>query len=271
MTSNSRAGDLQLVRIRLRTPRVIDHGRRRGMKPSNMDTGYAAHCFMRELWQQEAPQPFSIRYGRAGLAGNSENGGGRGAWLDVWGYTTSDAAALRDHAETYGAPELVDGVDLERLSSKGMPLLDDGREVGFSVRICPVVRDRSGTRRNDGRREIDAWLSRCVQVGTDETSRNEHLVEREAVYREWLADRLRSANAADLVSARLRGYQRTRLLRRSQGNSREWRTIDRPDAELDGRLRIADAAAFQQLLARGIGRHRAFGFGMLLLVPPSLC
>ena len=40
-----------------------------------------------------------------------------------------------------------------------------------------------------------------------------------------------------------------------------------PDVVMQGRLRVSDPQAFAQLLARGVGRHRAFGFGMLLLRP----
>jgi CRISPR system Cascade subunit CasE len=36
-------------------------------------------------------------------------------------------------------------------------------------------------------------------------------------------------------------------------------------ALVTGTLRVGDAEAFRALLARGLGRHRAFGFGMLLL------
>jgi CRISPR system Cascade subunit CasE len=43
--------------------------------------------------------------------------------------------------------------------------------------------------------------------------------------------------------------------------------IERPNAVLEGTLTVGDPDAFARLLARGIGRHRAFGFGMLLLKP----
>jgi CRISPR system Cascade subunit CasE len=36
-----------------------------------------------------------------------------------------------------------------------------------------------------------------------------------------------------------------------------------------GEFNITDRDGFDQLLRRGIGRHRAFGFGMLLLSPPG--
>jgi CRISPR system Cascade subunit CasE len=41
-----------------------------------------------------------------------------------------------------------------------------------------------------------------------------------------------------------------------------------PDAVLEGVLEVVDGEAFAALLRRGVGRHRAFGFGMLLLRPP---
>jgi CRISPR system Cascade subunit CasE len=41
-----------------------------------------------------------------------------------------------------------------------------------------------------------------------------------------------------------------------------------PDAVFTGTLVVARPAEFMGLLARGIGRHRAFGYGMLLLRPP---
>jgi len=34
---------------------------------------------------------------------------------------------------------------------------------------------------------------------------------------------------------------------------------------------VRDPTGFAALLARGVGRHRAFGFGMLLLRPPAAC
>ena len=41
----------------------------------------------------------------------------------------------------------------------------------------------------------------------------------------------------------------------------------RPDVTFRGTLQVTDPDRFHALLARGVGRHRAFGFGMLLLRP----
>ena len=52
------------------------------------------------------------------------------------------------------------------------------------------------------------------------------------------------------------------------GQNRSHRGVERPDALFTGEITVADPEAFCRLLARGVGRHRAFGFGMLLLRPP---
>ena len=67
-------------------------------------------------------------------------------------------------------------------------------------------------------------------------------------------------------------YRLLGVLRRTQadgapGGGRQPRVTMGPDVVMQGRLRVSDPQAFAQLLARGVGRHRAFGFGMLLLRP----
>ena len=43
--------------------------------------------------------------------------------------------------------------------------------------------------------------------------------------------------------------------------------IQGPDAVLNGELVVGDPAAFASLLANGVGRHKAYGYGMLMLRP----
>ena len=61
---------------------------------------------------------------------------------------------------------------------------------------------------------------------------------------------------------KLVSFQRTRAIRKLHARHSEG-----PDAVMRGILTITDAAAFSNLLARGVGRHRAYGYGMLLLRP----
>ena len=40
-----------------------------------------------------------------------------------------------------------------------------------------------------------------------------------------------------------------------------------PVTLMEGRLKITDPVLFGDLLKRGIGRHRAYGYGMIVLAP----
>jgi CRISPR system Cascade subunit CasE len=66
-------------------------------------------------------------------------------------------------------------------------------------------------------------------------------------------------------------YQQLGVTRKNQkgsaGEVRHSRLVNGPDAVLAGQLRVTSPDAFAQLLANGLGRHRAFGFGLLLLRP----
>ena len=66
----------------------------------------------------------------------------------------------------------------------------------------------------------------------------------------------------DVQRTKLVSFQRTRAIRKLHA-----RYSEGPDAVMRGILTITDAEAFFNLLTRGVGRHRAFGYGMLLLRP----
>jgi CRISPR system Cascade subunit CasE len=59
-----------------------------------------------------------------------------------------------------------------------------------------------------------------------------------------------------------------RTLRRARNGTNRLRVVERPEALFAADAVIIDPERFQLLLARGIGRHRAFGYGMVLLAPP---
>jgi CRISPR system Cascade subunit CasE len=88
----------------------------------------------------------------------------------------------------------------------------------------------------------------------------------EEVYRQWLSDRLEQSCGAVLEQeqTRLVSFQRVRSFRKRRG-----RYVEGPDAVLRGVLSVTDPSAFAHLLSRGVGRHRAYGYGMLLLRPPG--
>ena len=102
-------------------------------------------------------------------------------------------------------------------------------------------------------------------------------LKRETVYAQWLREHLAVREgtppqpwqgAVELLDVQLSAFARSKSVRRTQASAdqgRKGHASDGPDATLKGRLRITDPTAFAHLVARGVGRHRAFGFGMLLL------
>lgn len=223
------------------------------------DLGYLVHHQLAALFRDLAPQPF-----RAG----EQNG----RWLRILGYSSAGAERLRRQADEMATPFDHAACRLDELHSKPMPasLLDKGRKLGFEVRTCPVVRLASEVSTTwcgkpatfSKGAELDAFLR-------DRYIRRED-AGRESVYLGWLRERLCGAELLD--GARLHAFRRVRLLRRGRRNGngrRQVRVPERPDALLTGTLEVTDPDAFATVLARGVGRHRAFGFGMLLLRPPG--
>lgn len=244
------SGALQLVKIPLRADRVIAEARRRGIPLRDVDDGYLAHCLLRELWQEKAPAPFALQ--------------AQGRCLDVWGYGRFDASELVAHARQAGDPALVAVVDeLSGIATRTVPQLRAGARVAFTVRACPVVRLASAKAGHRAGAELDAFLARCLSVERDMP------VSRATVYIDWLTRRLGRTEVTGVTLTRVavRAMAREHLVRRTQGTMRVARRLDRPDVTYEGELTVVDGATLLAYLERGVGRHRAFGFGALLLTP----
>lgn len=209
------------------------------------DLGYALHTLLATAFGASAPKPFR-HFGDA-----------RG----LLAYSTEDAARLDLAAQT-AAPEVHATLGLDRLATRNFPVdWVSGRRLGFEVRVRPVLRTKDG-------RERDVFLAEV-----DKRASNESAVTRDAVYAGWLAKQFAHCNAASLESLQLDGFRLTASLRKGSAaeGKRPARRVAGPDALFSGELTVGDPAAFAGLLARGLGRHRAFGFGMLLLRPPARC
>jgi CRISPR system Cascade subunit CasE len=169
---------------------------------------------------------------------------------------------------------------VRQCASRKVPMLTTGTSATFRVRTCPVVRTKQAGDhglRTDGKgrtksREVDAWLAHRLPTWQAEPPSKEaptrvriaeEWEERQAVYRGWLEKELMRDGAASLHDCTMAAFQRVRMHRKAGPRS----GIERPDVLLEGHLRVEQPLAFHQLLRRGIGRHRAFGFGMLLLRP----
>lgn len=245
---------LHMAQLRL-DPRALQRTVKHtfGLRASE-DVGYHVHSLLGRLFHELAPKPFHVRTVRG--------------QLDVLGYTHGDETALREHlalAEPLLLRTIVDGP-----VTKVMPTpFANGRRLGFEVRLCPVARlarnPDSGAKRGP---EVDVFVQAVLADKADSSTDGETPIDRQALYVEWLRQQL--AAGARLQRAELRRFRLARLFRQHQANGAGPRKagpprMQRPDALLEGVLEVTDSEAFGRLLARGVGRHRAFGFGMLLL------
>jgi CRISPR system Cascade subunit CasE len=223
-------------------------GRLRGVA---FDEGRALHHLLSETFGKGHLQPFRlfVAPGRTNAA--------------LYGYSLVEDEELRQNARESAMPEALAICDPARLTAKVMPeTWKEGRRLAFDVRVRPVRRlMKAGGAFSKGA-EVDAFVVEAVRRFPAGPSAEESMAnsgrDREAVYREWLAERL--DGAARLERVRLASFSRHRAARGGH-------VAEGPDATLHGELVIGDPARFAERLARGVGRHTAYGFGMLLLRP----
>ena len=195
------------------------------------DVGYLAHAFMRRFFEDAAPQPF--------LAVKEEG------CLMVEG-------VLSENVE----PEVFEGShDVMDCGVKDVTLPQSGDVAAFRVRLCPVMRNGSSGKEI----ETDAFLvmlRRAEAAGQTPPKRMQ-------VYRQWAAGRF--VDCLNVSKTYIERYEQIRPCRRGAPGhvgapaAIGWRPII--DVSVSGV--VTDAERFAQIARRGIGRHKAFGFGYI--------
>ena len=229
---------------------------RRGGHIAGFDEGRALHHLLDELFGPRVVRPFRLLVSPGARTAN------------LYGYSERNHQQLREAARVHGLPEHASVIRPDRLDAKAMPTVwAQGRRVGFDLRVRPVRRLKTSLTVGDKSfrkgSEIDAFLLEALRrhpqnssgMSIDERSR-------EWVYLDWLEARLGKAATLDREATRLTHFQRVRVSRGRTGP-------EGPDAALQGALTIGDPDLFRSLVSTGVGRHRAYGYGMLLLRPPG--
>lgn len=227
-----------------------------GQRALEEDTGYALHAALRASFGENAPKPFALleRPGSLQLIGYSRQ---PAEWLER-------ALLLADTSDPGAAAALGLSPPQGALIRPMPPIWRTGERLSFEVRVAPVVRSRKQP--GGGYPEIDAAFHPDFATTAPGG--------REAAHQAWLARELSRGGAARLVSARALSFRLSPIARRhaQAGDHRSGRTTRPgllPDLTVRGQLQVQDSVAFDALLARGLGRHRSFGFGCLLLAPPG--
>jgi CRISPR system Cascade subunit CasE len=228
------------------------------------DFGYAVHAWLAAAFGDLAPRPFRLFERRDGL--------------HLLGYANHEIDLLRETAQSFAEPLAMEVCQWSHTAGKSMPEnWTEGSRIGFEVRVCPVIR---------GERERDVFLSALERSKENKSTPPIRM----DIYLGWLIQRMKAATkpggdfvdikgkvhspVVELLPGRvsLAGFRRVRVLRRSRNDNKGKSVkdgIERPDAIFSGDMVIRKPEKFAILLERGIGRHKAFGFGMLLLRPPG--
>jgi len=234
-----------------------------GGRRSAGDYGYPVHQLLTGVFGNAAPKPFSLALGPTNGAARWARSG------DLLAYSPNDEKALRDYADLQRAlfadwDTAADAIGLDSLKARALPAdWTPGRRYRFEVRCRPVQRT-SRAQEKGLPEERDVFLAAIDGLMESQP------VDRAEVYLDWLAAEFDRRGGAALCNAHVSTMKRTMLVRRtSRGGDRgrASRAIDGPDVTFTGTLEITSSDTFSALLARGLGRHRAFGFGMLLLAP----
>lgn len=203
------------------------------------DQDHGMHCLLGETFGSLAPRVFRTIGPRTGNIGT------------LYGYCQAAAEELLETARATADPVNLEIIQEGSLTGKSMDLnWKEGQQLNFELRARPVAR----VPRPDGRRyrEIDFY-----QPGNGFQNREE-------AYAHWLGKQLDRKGAARLDRVQVPVCRQVRSCRNRHG-----RPVEGPDVIFNGALTVLDTGKFQAALAHGIGRHKAYGYGMLLLKPPG--
>jgi CRISPR system Cascade subunit CasE len=218
-----------------------------GGRNADEDLGYGVHAWLAAAFGPLAPKPWRLFSDRRRPP-------------RILGYTDHEVRDLRDRLREFAEPSVFavcPHPDAD-VAGKPLPVWQSGRRLAFEVQCCPVGRQAAtGV-------EKDLFLIRADAGSPGPLSRHD-------VYCAWAREHLQRDQAAVVTAIEVAGFRlvgQTRRPRNGDG-SRKLQHLVRPQVVFRGELTVGETEAFGRLLAKGVGRHRSFGYGMLLLRPPS--
>jgi CRISPR system Cascade subunit CasE len=232
-----------MISLPLDRAKLISFAIARRSMPRSGDLGYAIHQALTETFGTAAPKPFYLF--------NDEN-------CQLIAYSHYGAEELNDFAGAQRAHvpnwEAASGaINLNAMQAISMHPWAPGRHYRFTVRARPVCRISRPEERKLPR-ECDVFLRALAS----KSKPDDPWLNREAVYLSWFTSQI-PETVAKLLRVRITRMTRTQVYRKGAPS------VEGPDVTFAGVLEIAEPRAFGECVVRGVGRHRAFGFGMLIL------
>lgn len=184
----------------------------------------------------------------------------------VWALFADDPARQRDFLwreegagafMTLSARPPVDAHGLFDLDHKEFaPILAAGDRLAFSLRANATVSRSAGPGARSHRADVVMDALRAIPPSARADARQDAIV---AAGRTWLASQGERSGFTPDRDVAVDGYDQRRLPR-DGGAALRFSSID-----LDGRLTVNEPALFLHHLAKGFGRAKAFGCGLMLI------
>lgn len=213
-------------------------------------TSYLVKCMLGELFGDKKPLIWRMS--------------DQGALTKVSAYTSLPVPELQSHAQVVAPPAKYAACNWERSASKPVPHYD-GLYI-YETRVCPAVQKSSSGSGTTLEGETFSWSAGSeLDVFLSEIGKGNDPVDRESVYAKWLRDQFAMDQhdwGAVIRSARVDRWTLTDTTVTTGGTTH----IRRPDATLSGRIEIRDSGSFRSFLGQGVGKLKAFGFGMIDIV-----
>ena len=230
------------------------------------DADQSMHSLLTEMFGDAQPKPFRLIMPKNKVMGS------------LMGYTSVDAETLKTVGRSVAGPAQERVLRLDTIESKTMPdSWAPGTKLGFEIRTCPIYRNG----KHAGKEPCDRYFvqvkkgQRCphcipgketdvYRLASIRYPRGEMPYSRDEVYVKWLARRFEVKGCAnvDINATRVNSFQILNAIRRPGT-----RPHILPEVVFRGELEITDSKKFRNVLSGGIGRHKAYGFGMILLRP----
>lgn len=203
------------------------------------DPQHMMHVLLSALFGKGLAQPFRLFEPQTG------------DW-SVYAHSVMSAEELARTANLVGTPEMLSIISIGDMWGKPLPTqVPAGTRIGFDVRLSPMMRTEKA--------EQDAYAAMAKQLFPDDPDGMARAgLTREGVYRDWFAKRLEGAG--ELEEVRMSSFRRVPMFRSGH-------RFTAPEIVLHGDLRVTDPERFRALHHHGVGRGKAYGFGLLLLRP----
>lgn len=223
------------------------HDQRLEASQGDDDLGYGIHAWLLAAFGSLAPKPWRLFLDRRRPP-------------RLLGYANHSAEELGYHLQEFADPSAYAACKepKKQIVSRPMPVFKEGLHLSFELLGCPVGR------KADSGVEKDLFLMHADKIESA-------TLDRDRIYCEWAREHIEHEEAAKLLAVRLGGFRLTRQVRFTQKDlglkERKKRALIRPWALFQGKISVLNSEKFAHLLRQGIGRHRSFGYGMLLLRP----